>query len=466
MERKNLIYIFADQWRAQAIGAAGADPVVTPNMDAFAAQSMECTNAVSTYPLCSPHRASLLTGKYPQSCGMWTNCKTGLDDVIMLRPQEVTISDVLWKAGYDTAYIGKWHLDGSEENFYCSPSSGAKGWDAYTPPGERRHHFRYWVSYGAMDSHMAPHYWKNTADMVTPNRWSPEYETDIALEYLKKRPQEVPFCLFLSWNPPHPPYDQVPEKYLDLYREKTLPDRENVPEEWKQDAAFQQKKKEYFAAVSGLDEQFGRLMDYLKESGLEKDTLIVLSADHGDCMGSHGRYGKNIWYEESIRIPLYFRGAGISPGKTDVLLASQDHMPTILELLGIPVPNTVEGKGLSTFILNGQKGEKKGEENADEPEHAFLCMMPGMPELVAPYRKLGLEPRAFGWRGIRTKTHTYIIDRGCSPGQTAKRLLYDNENDPYQMQPRKICQGDPEAAYWDGIIKEYLRVLRDPFFME
>ena len=94
MERKNLIYIFADQWRAQAIGAAGADPVVTPNMDAFAAQSMECTNAVSTYPLCSPHRASLLTGKYPQSCGMWTNCKTGLDDVIMLRPQEVTISDV------------------------------------------------------------------------------------------------------------------------------------------------------------------------------------------------------------------------------------------------------------------------------------------------------------------------------------------------------------------------------------
>ena len=177
---------------------------------------------------------------------------------------------------------------------------------------------------------MAPHYWKNTADMVTPNRWSPEYETDIALEYLKKRPQEVPFCLFLSWNPPHPPYDQVPEKEMDLYREKTLPDRENVPEEWKQDAAFQQNKKEYFAAGSGVDEQFGRLLDYLKESGLEKDTLIVLSADHGDCMGSHGRYGKNIRYEESIRIPLYFRGAGISPGKPDVLFASQHHMPTIL----------------------------------------------------------------------------------------------------------------------------------------
>lgn len=464
MERKNLIYIFADQWRAQAIGAAGEDPVSTPNMDAFAAQSMACTNAVSTYPLCSPHRAALLTGKYPQSCGMWTNCKTGLDDVVMLRPQEVTITDVLWKAGYDTAYIGKWHLDGSEENFYHHPLSGAENWDAYTPPGERRHHIRFWISYGAMDSHMSPHYWKNTPDMVRPNQWSPEYETDMALEYLKNRPQEVPFCLFLSWNPPHPPYDQVPEKYLDLYRDKALPDRSNVPEEWRHDAVFQQKKREYFAAVTGLDEQFGRLMAYLAESGLEKDTLVVLSADHGDCMGSHGRYGKNIWYEESIRIPLYFRGPGIAPGKTDVLFASQDHMPTVLEILGVPVPDTVEGQDLHSFILDSQKENREGK--AGEPEDTFLCMMPGMPELVAPYRKLGLNPRAFGWRGIRTKSHTYIIDRGCTPGQEAKRLLYDNENDPYQMQPREIREGDPEAAHWDGIIKDYLRSLKDPFFME
>ena len=116
MKQMNLLYIFADQWRAHAVGAAGEDPVVTPNMDAFAAESMACTNAVSTYPLCSPHRAALLTGKYPQSCGMWTNCKIGLDEVVMLRPQEVTITDVLHDAGYVNGYIGKWHLDGSEKN--------------------------------------------------------------------------------------------------------------------------------------------------------------------------------------------------------------------------------------------------------------------------------------------------------------------------------------------------------------
>ena len=89
-KQKNLLYIFADQWRAHAVGAAGEDPVATPNMDRFAQESMSCTNAISTYPLCSPHRAALMTGKYPTSCGMWTNCKIGLDEVVMLKPQEIT----------------------------------------------------------------------------------------------------------------------------------------------------------------------------------------------------------------------------------------------------------------------------------------------------------------------------------------------------------------------------------------
>ena len=96
----NLLYVFADQWRAHGVGKTGEDPVYTPNIDRFTAESMECTNAVSTYPLCSPHRAALFTGKYPFSCGMWTNCKIGLDEVVMLHPQEVTITDVLHDAGY------------------------------------------------------------------------------------------------------------------------------------------------------------------------------------------------------------------------------------------------------------------------------------------------------------------------------------------------------------------------------
>lgn len=458
MKRKNLLYIFADQWRAHGIGFAGEDPVLTPNMDAFAAESMACTNAISTYPLCSPHRASLLTGKYPQSCGMWTNCKIGLDEVLMLRPQEVTISDVLHREGYETAYIGKWHLDGSEKNFHKNPDSGAVNWDAYTPPGERRHHFDYWVSYGAMDNHLNPHYWNDSPEKIMPGKWSPEYETDLAMDYLEHRDKEKPFCLFISWNPPHPPYAQVPDRFLELYEGKELPYRPNVPEDWKKDSDFQKKRNQYFAAISGLDENFGRLMEYLKETGLYQETLIVLSADHGDCMGSHGCYGKNIWYEESIRIPLYFHGPDIPAGKTDVLFASPDHMPTLLELLDVPVPDTAEGLGLGTFI--------KGKTGAEEPENAFLCMFPGMPELVNPYRRLGVNSKSFGWRGIRTKTDTYVLDRGTVPGAPVKRMLYHNAQDPYQLFPQELAADSPEAIMYDGILREYLEKLNDPFLME
>lgn len=458
MKPKNLLYIFADQWRAHAIGAACGDPVLTPNMDAFAAESMCCTNAVSTYPLCSPHRAALLTGKYPQSCGMWTNCKIGLDEVVMLRPQEVTISDVLHQAGYENAYIGKWHLDGSEENFHSRPSSGAQYWDAYTPPGERRHHIDYWLSYGAMDNHLKPHYWHDTDEMIYPDKWSPEFETDAAIDYLEHRDKSRPFNLFISWNPPHPPYDLVPEKYMKLYEDTEIPFRENVPKEWRNDEEYQKKRREYFAAVSGLDENFGRLMDYLKETGLMEETLIVLSADHGDCMGSHGRYGKNIWYEESIRIPLYFHGPGIPAGESDVLFTSPDHMPTLLQLLGAEIPDTVEGKALGAYIT-----KTAGEE--EEPEYAYLCMFPGMPELVNPYRKRGMNPKSFGWRGIRTKTHTYVVDLGCEPEAKPRRLLYNNALDPYQMSPKELSPHDPEAKKYEGILRQYLEKLNDPFLL-
>lgn len=116
-KRPNLLYVFLDQWRYQAMGYAKEDEVCTPHMDSFARESLDCTEAVSTFPLCSPHRASLLTGKYPFSVGMWTNCKIGLSEILMLKPQETCIGNVLKDTGYHTGYIGKWHLDASEQNF-------------------------------------------------------------------------------------------------------------------------------------------------------------------------------------------------------------------------------------------------------------------------------------------------------------------------------------------------------------
>ena len=457
-KRPNLLYVFLDQWRYQAMGYAKSDEVCTPHMDSFARESLDCTEAVSTFPLCSPHRASLLTGKYPFSVGMWTNCKIGLSEVLMLKPQETCIGNVLKDTGYHTGYIGKWHLDASEQNFEKNPVSGASHWDTYTPPGERRQGFDYWLSYGACDEHLNPHYWADTPEQIKPGCWSPEFETDKALEYMEeKKNQAAPFALFVSYNPPHLPHELVPDKYYEQYKDIPVHFRENVPEE-KRTPELETITRQYFAAVTGVDEQFGRLLEFLKENGMEEETIVVLSADHGEMLGSHGHMGKNVWYEESIHIPLYIRQKGrLTPAKYKELVASPDHMPTLLGLLDIPVPDTCQGFNHAPGIL-GQE--------SDAPQDAFLCSYPGMPEMVAAFEKQGLNSKCYGWRGIRTHIHTFVINNGYKPGEKQVKMLYNNEEDPYQQNPIMITELNEElAADYEKDLREYLDMQQDPFLM-
>ena len=455
MKRKNLIYIFADQWRYHAMGCAGEDHVETPSMDEFAASSVFCDSALSSYPLCSPHRAALLTGKDPLSLGMWTNCKIGLNEAVMLHPQEITISDVLSGEGYLTGYVGKWHLDGSELNFYPHPSSGAVNWDAYTPPGERRHHFGFWHSYGAMDVHTSPHYWEDSEKMLRYDEWSPKHETDVLIRYLESvRNEEKPVFAVLSWNPPHPPYTMIDPECLSLYREDHA-FRPNVPEEWRSDRDYLEKRFDYFAAVAGLDREFGRLISYLKESGFYDDSIVVLSADHGDMMGSHGLYGKNVWYEESLRIPLVIHDPDLGKGRSHARIVSEDQMPTLLDLLGVAIPETVNGMSHASSLLSSE-GIRS---------HSYHMMIPGMPEQVMPYRELGLDNRSFGWRAVRTDEEKYVLDNGTVPGAEPQRLLYDLKADPYEMSPVHLSPDDPRAVRYDAIIADEKKSHNDIFLM-
>ncbi len=455
MKRKNLIYIFADQWRYHAMGCTGEDHVNTPAMDEFASSSVFCDSALSTYPLCSPHRASLLTGKNPLSLGMWTNCKIGLNENIMLQPQETTISDVLAGEGYLTGYVGKWHLDASELNYTSSPVSGASYWDAYTPPGERRHNFQFWHSYGAMDDHTKPHYWENSPEMLTYSQWSPTHETDVMIRYLESvKNEDKPIFAVLSWNPPHPPYDKIPDEVLGLY-EEDYAFRDNVPDEWRNDPVYLKKRKEYFAAVAGLDREFNRLISYLKENGLYDNSIIVLSADHGDMMGSHGLYGKNVWYEESVRIPLIIHDSDIGSGRSHSRIVSEDQMPTLLDLLGVKIPDTVNGKSHASSLLSSDKGR----------DYSYHMMIPGMPEIVMPYREKGLDNRSFGWRAVRTDTAKYVVDNGTEPGAERKRILYDLVNDPMEMNGKEISATDKEAVEFDAIIRKEKKIHNDIFLL-
>lgn len=449
---KNLIYVFADQWQKAAVGFE-TSAVKTPTIDQFAAEGQVFDQAISSYPLCSPHRASLLTGKYPYDCGMWTNCKIGLDETLMLKPQETTIGKVLKAAGYQTAYIGKWHLDASEQNFESEPVSGASKWDAYTPAGERRQGFEHWFSYGASDNHLNPHYWRDNPDKIYPGEWSVTAETKEAIRFLENRRCDQPFCLFISWNPPHPPYDLVPEKYRRLY--STITDfRPNVPTDW-QTEENQALIRDYYAAISGIDEHFKMIWNYVREQGLEQDTLMVLSSDHGDMMGSQGITGKNIWYEESIRIPFILKGDQIPIGHNDHLFSSMDQMPTLLDYLDIEIPSTVQGKSRKEAVQTEQPA-------ADDT--VFLSMIPGMPDMVKRYSDLGLNHKCFGWRGIRGRDWKYVVDNGCQPGQEPVRYYYDLKNDPYEQQPQQVSR--EQAGDWDAQLKQYLEQIKDPFLLK
>lgn len=435
--KKNLLFVFADQWRRDAMGFAGKDPVKTPNMDAFASQSVYCTDAISTFPLCSPHRASLLTGKHPLSTGVFTNCKTGLH--MGLKEEEICIGDILKSNGYHTGYIGKWHLDEPEQNSSPNPESGASHWDAYTPPGPKRHGFDFWYSYGAWDQHLTPHYWMDSPCQIKADTWSPEHETDIAIDYMKKHNGNGPFALFVSWNPPHSPYDMVPQKYLDLYETEEIPlkanvDLTNIHHHTYEPAGYTKEEllqvtKEYFAAVSGLDDQFGRLIRTLKELGIYDDTLIILSADHGDMMGSHGLMAKHVWYEESVGIPLVIGGAGLKPSICRTLIGSPDFMPTVLGLLDLPVPSSVEGQDCSQDVKGYPVHQNKA---------CFLAACPGRDVFLKAFEAAGKNPLNFGWRGIRTSRYLYVVDAGYGTEPCLVRLLYDLEADPLQMSPVTI----------------------------
>lgn len=466
-KKTNLLYIFADQWRRQAVGFMKEDAVQTPNMDAFSKESLVFNHAISCTPLCSPHRAALLTGKYPQSNGVYTNCKIGAD--VMLSPEEICIGDVLKGSGYRTGYIGKWHLDLPEQNLTAEPISGAQEWDAYTPPGPKRHGFDFWYSYGADDNHLAPHYWRDRPEQIQPKQWSLEHETDVAIDFLRQQSSERPFALYLSWNPPHPPFHLVPDKYKKQYAQGPVNFRPNVSADSlmahtgeRMDSGadmLEQYTREYFAAITGMDEQFGRMIQVLTELGLDENTIVVLSSDHGELLGSHGLMSKHSWHEESIGIPCIMRWPKhIGSGQTELLFNSVDVMPTLLGLLGEEIPSGVEGNDYSRNLLYGIESKVSS---------AFISAFPGRKEAIEEFASKGLDNRKYGWRGVRTHRYTYVVHKGYAPNQSTERLLYDNVADPYQMRPIKIEEASLHliADQLEEELKEWLRKVGDQFEM-
>lgn len=378
--RPNLVFVFADQMRQDA-GFLGNREVRTPNLDRVAAEGVVFTNAVSTCPVCTPYRAALLTGKYPLTNGMVLND-------VRLPVAERSIAHCFADAGYDTAYLGKWHLDG--------PHRGG-----FTPPGPRRQGFDYWAVANCTHDYLHSFYFRDDPQPIWIEGYDADHFTDLAVQYIRDHARGKPFCLFLSWGPPHDPCCLMPPEYL-TYDGADLTLRPNATTTDRDELAG------YYSHITALDRCFGRIDAALAEAGPADDTILVFTSDHGDMLGSQGLQRKQKPWEESIMVPFVLRyPRAVEAGRrVDTLINAPDVMPTLLSLAGLPIPEAVEGQDLSCAALGLPLAE---------PSSAFISnpcpFIEAIPE----------------WRGVRTKRHTYVATL------EGPWLLYDNEADPFQL---------------------------------
>jgi arylsulfatase A-like enzyme len=412
----NLLFIFADQLRAGDLGFEGNPDAITPHLDVMAADGVRFTNAVSTCPVCTPYRAALLTGKYPLTNGMVIND-------IRLPVTERSIAHVLRDAGYATGCFGKWHLDG--------PYRGG-----YTPPGPRRQGFDTWAAADCCHDYMKSWYYRDDPAPIFIKGYDADHFTDLTIDFMQS--QEQPFAAFLSWGPPHNPYEQLPDAYR-VHDPAQLTLRPNVPVE--DEALAREQYAGYYDHVTALDRCLGRLRQALDTTGLAENTLVVFTSDHGDMLKSHGCYEKQLPYEESIAVPFVASQPGTLPAGhvADALLNVPDLMPTLLGQLELDCPDAVDGEDLS-FALRGAAGV--------EPTSAFIANpVPFMPDREVPE-----------WRGVRTKTHTYVATL------QGPWLLFDNQSDPYQR--RNLINAPSVAALQSDLqaeLRRWLQRLDDEF---
>ena len=208
-EKPNLVFIMADQWRGNALGCLGKEPVKTPCLDQLAREGVNFTNAVSSYPVSSPARGMLMTGMYPHKNKVTGNCNSANAPYGVELPQDARCwSDILKANGYQTGYIGKWHLDAPHKPYVDTYNNqGAVAWNEWCPK-ERRHGFDYWYSYGTYDVHKHPHYWDTEGVKHEINEWSPAHEADKAISYLRNegnvRDPNKPFFICLLYTSPSP----------------------------------------------------------------------------------------------------------------------------------------------------------------------------------------------------------------------------------------------------------------------
>ena len=386
-DRPNVILIMPDQWRGFDLGCMGNTDVKTPHIDQLASEGLLLKNTFANSPVCCPARATILTGEYAHKNGMVAND-------LRLKEEKVTIAELFQNEGYKTGFIGKWHLDGGPRH------------PGYIPPGPRRQGFQFWAANECNHNHFGGSYFKDGPEPLAIYDFEPVVWTDEAIKFLKNTSSD-PFFLMIAPGPPHNPY-KAPKKYRDLYNEDEITMRVN----WEEGIVNGTRENiaEYYAMMTAVDDQVGRLLKVLKEQGKEENTIVLFTSDHGDMLGSQGKLLKRKPWEESIRVPgiIKYPDKIKAGSKTQELFSHVDMAPTLLSLCGIPTNKEMQGSDLSPVIL-GKK--EKG------PKAVYF-------EILGPYKKQDLPA---GWRGLRTKEYMY------AKYESKPWVLYDVNEDPYEL---------------------------------
>ncbi len=439
--KPNVIICFCDQLRPFDVGCYGSEFVKTPNMDAFAAQGVRFETACTNNPVCTPARSILLSGQYSRTCaGALGNC--GEPEAQRNIFPNTTIAEAFKAAGYRTGLIGKWHM---------RPHPRTVGFDSAFFP---HHSHRY----------TGQTYFENDGKSRVIDGFAPEAEADELSRFLKADSGK-PFFLYYNISQPHMPVGDMPERYTLMYSPADVSLRQNVFVDgdpaydahwfavylW--DYLYYDKHLPYTAklpkcfnirhltslyhgSITWADDQLGELMRQLASAGLDENTLVVFSADHGDNLGSHHLFNKGRLYEESIRIPMMYRWPkGLASREIKTQVASLvDVMPTLLSLAGVDVPESVQGTDVSP-VLRAEKTSVG--ENA-----AFI-------------------ETTRGPVGIRTLTHLYGVnskkdDNHPTSNITDERFMFfDIAGDPMQehnaaAEPSTLADGLRERVLrWD-----------------
>ncbi len=356
--KPNIVFILSDDQGAWALGCAGNHEIRTPNLDRLAASGIRFENFFCTSPVCSPARASLFTGKIPSQHGVhdWIReGNTGVDATAYLEGQ-TAFTEILAEEGYHCGISGKWHLGDSQ-----TPQKSFQHWFVHEKGGG--------PYYGAK--------MVRNGELVVEEEYLTDVITDDGIDFIKRHAKDTePFYLSVHYTAPHDPWiNQHPQDIVDSYDDclfETCPQEERHP--WTIPTApgrenTREHLKGYFAAVTAMDANIGRILDTLEEAGIRDDTLVVFLSDNGFNCGHHGIWGKGNgtfpqnMYDTSVKVPAIFSHPGSIPANrvANDLVSGYDFMPTLLDYLGLAscAPNNIPGHSMLSVLQGKQMKERQ-----------------------------------------------------------------------------------------------------------